>query len=282
MVRLTSRLFVVACLSIGAVCAAGAQAPSGSPPAAADTRPVARIDGSIVITEADVATALEELGANLPAQMNDAQKRDYAIEYLMDLKLVARAAEREKIADSDDFRRRLEQTRDRLLMESLLTREGAKGVTDEALRKFYDDTVKVMKPEPEIRARHILVETEEEAKKALERARKGEDFAALAKELSKDPGSGTDGGDLGFFTKDRMVAEFAEEAFKTKVGAISDIVKTQFGYHVIKVEGTRDRSPPPFEQVKSQLTRYLTQKAQQDFVLKLRGEAKVEKVETPK
>jgi peptidyl-prolyl cis-trans isomerase C len=270
--RRMQKLFLAAGLSLFTVGLAMAE----------DTRPVARIDGTIVITEEDVSLALSELGTNLPAQMTDEQKRNYAIEYLMDLKIVARAAEREKIAETPEFRRRLEQTRERILMETLLTREGDKGKDEAALRKFYDDTVKTLKAEPEVRARHILVETEEEAKKALERVTKGEDFAAVAKEISKDPGSGTDGGDLGFFTKDRMVADFAEEAFKTPVGKISGIVKTQFGFHIIKVEETRDRAPPPFEQVRAQLVRYMTQKAQQDYVLKLRSEAKVEKVETPK
>jgi peptidyl-prolyl cis-trans isomerase C len=195
---------------------------------------------------------------------------------------VARAADREKLGDTPDFRKRLEQTRERLLMEALLTREGEKGATDEALKKFYDDTVKTLPQEKEIRARHILVETEDDAKKALERVKKGEDFAAVAKELSKDPGSGTDGGDLGFFTKDRMVAEFAEEAFKTAVGQISNIVKSQFGFHVIKVEEARDRAPPAFDQVKAQLQRYMVQKAQQDFVLELRKAARIERLDQPK
>jgi peptidyl-prolyl cis-trans isomerase C len=261
--------------------AAGLLLFAAAPSHAQNTAPVARVDG-VVITEEDVAIGLAEIGPSLPQQMNEAQRRNYIVEYLMDLKLVARAADREKLGETPEFRKRLEQTRERILMETLLAREGAKGATDAALRKFYDDTVKTLPPEKEIRARHILVETEDEAKKALERAKKGEDFAALAKELSKDPGSGTDGGDLGFFTKDRMVAEFAEEAFKTAVGQISNVVKSQFGFHVIKVEETRDRAPPPFEQVKAQLQRYMVQKAQQDFVLELRKAATIERLDQPK
>ena len=114
-------------------------------------------------------------------------------------------------------------------------------MTPEAARKLYDETVKSVPAEQEVRARHILVENEEDAKKAAARVKGGEDFAKVAGELSKDPGSKTDGGDLGFFTKDRMVEPFAEAAFKLEPGQISDPVKSQFGWHVIKVEEKRNK-----------------------------------------
>jgi peptidyl-prolyl cis-trans isomerase C len=180
-----------------------------------------------------------------------------------------------------DFKKRLSQTSDRLLMEALLTREGDKGATEEAMKKFYDETVKGLKPTVEVKARHILVEKEEEAKAAVERLKKGEDFAKLAGELSKDPGSGKEGGDLGWFEKERMVPEFAEAAFKLDKGGVSEIVKTQFGFHIIKVDDKRDKAAPPYDGVKEQLKKYMTQKAQQDYVLKLREAAKVERVEAP-
>jgi peptidyl-prolyl cis-trans isomerase C len=240
---------------------------------------VAKVNG-VTITEEDVKLALEELGSTLPQQMDEKQRRDYAIDYLVDLKIVAAAADRENIGETADFKRRMDQTRDRLLMESLLTREGDKGATDEAIRKFYDDTVKTLKPTVEVKARHILVEKEEEAKAAIERIRKGEDFAKLASELSKDPGSGKEGGDLGWFEKERMVPEFGEAAFKLEKGQVSEIVKTQFGFHIIKLDDRREKAPPAFDSVKEQLKRYMVQKSQQDFVLKLREGAKIEKTET--
>jgi peptidyl-prolyl cis-trans isomerase C len=242
---------------------------------------VARVDG-VAITEDDLKIALEELTPTLPQQMDAAQRRSYVIDYLIDLKIVAKQADKEKLADSADFKKRLDQTRDRLLMESLLTREGDKGATDEAMKKFYDETVKTLKPGQEIKARHILVEKEEEAKAALERIKKGEDFAKLAGELSKDPGSGKEGGDLGWFEKERMVPEFGEAAFKLEKGQVSEIVKTQFGFHIIKLDDKRDKKPPEFDAVKDQLKRYMTQKAQQDFVLRLREAAKVERLEEKK
>jgi peptidyl-prolyl cis-trans isomerase C len=248
------------------------------PALAQDAKPVATVDGQ-TITEEDLRIALDELSSGLPQQMDAKQRRDYAIDYLIDLKIVASQAAKEKLDATAEFKKRLDQTRERLLMETILTREGEKGTTDAALRKFYDETVKTLKTEQEVRARHILVENEAEAKAALERVKKGEDFAKLAGELSKDPGSGKEGGDLGWFEKGRMVPEFAEAAFKLDKGQVSDLVKTQFGFHIIKVEDKRDKKPPEFDAVKDQLKRYMTQKAQQDYVLELRKGVKVEKVE---
>ncbi len=245
---------------------------------AQDSKIVAKVDG-ISITDDDVKVALEELSPTLPQQMDAAQRRSYTIDYLIDLKIVAATAAKEKVADTPDFKRRMEQTRDRLLMESLLTREGDKGATDAAMKTFYDETIKTLKPGQEFKARHILVESEDEAKKAIERLKKGEDFAKLAGELSKDPGSGKEGGDLGWFEKERMVPEFGEAAEKLAKGGISEIVKTQFGFHIIKLEDKRDKAAPAFDTVKDQLKRYLVQKSQQDFVLKLREGAKVERLE---
>ena len=153
--------------------------------------------------------------------MSEAQKRDLLIGYLIDLKLGARAAEAAKVGDAPEFARKLAYARDKALLDDYLEPEAKKAVTPEAARKLYDDTVKALTPEQEVRARHILVETEDEAKKAHERVKGGEDFAKVAGELSTDPGSKTDGGDLGFFTKDRMVEPFAEAAFKLEPGQIS-------------------------------------------------------------
>jgi peptidyl-prolyl cis-trans isomerase C len=122
------------------------------------------------------------------------------------------------------------------------------------------------------------VPTEEEAKKIEEQLKKGADFAELAKKESKDPGA-SDGGDLGFFTKDQMVPEFSAAAFALEPGKISAPVKSQFGWHIIKVEEKRPRKPPEFAQVKAQIENFVTRKAQADYVAKLRAEAKVERLD---
>jgi peptidyl-prolyl cis-trans isomerase C len=277
---LTSGALALA-IAVPAVVGAQTAAPTAAPAAApSPDKVVARAEG-ITVTEGDIALAAEDPALSLPG-MSDAQKRDLLVSYMVDLKLGAKAAAAAKVGDGPDFARKLAYFRDKLLLDEYLEREVKKAVTPEAARKLYDDTVKTMKPEPEVRARHILVEEEAEAKKAYERVKGGESFEKVAEELSKDPGSKGEGGDLGFFAKDRMVAPFAEAAFKLEAGQISEPVKTQFGWHVIKVEEKRVKPIPPFEEMKEQVDQYLTRKTQQDIVLKLRQNAKIERLDESK
>jgi peptidyl-prolyl cis-trans isomerase C len=237
---------------------------------------VAKVNGS-EIRESDVSIAEEELGPSL-AQMDPATKRENIITFLIDLKLAAKAAEEKKIQDREEFKKRLAFAHDRLLMDNLLAVEGKAATTDDAEKKVYDDASKQIASEQEVHARHILVETEDEAKQVIEELKKGADFAELAKKKSKDPGA-SDGGDLGFFTKGQMVPEFSDAAFALEPGKISDPVKSQFGWHVIKVEEKRNRKPPEFDKVKPQIEAYVARKAQADYVAKLREGAKIERLD---
>ena len=247
-------------------------------PVRADDKVLAKVNGS-EIRQSDVALAVEELGPSL-AQMDPATKDENVLAFLIDMKIVAKAAEDKKVQDSDDFKKRLAFTRNRLLMDSLLASEGKAATNDEAMKKVYEEASKQISGEQEVRARHILVETEDEAKGIVEELKKGADFAELAKKKSKDPGA-SDGGDLGFFTKEQMVPEFSAAAFALEPGKISDPVKSQFGWHVIKVEEKRNRKPPDFDQVKGQIETYVTRKAQAEYVGKLREAAKVERFDKP-
>ena len=236
---------------------------------------VARVNGTD-IRESDLALAEEDLGGNLPQSTPEA-KRDYLVTFLSDMTLVAKAAEGRKLGDTEDFKRKLAYARTKLLMEQLLQSEAKAAVNDTAMRKVYDDAIGQMKKEPEVRARHILVETEDEAKAVLAELKKGTDFAELAKAKSKDPGS-QDGGDLGYFTKDQMVPEFSDVAFKLGRGQLSDPVKSQFGWQIIRVEDKRERQPPEFDKVKDQLESFLVRKSQSELITKLRADGKVERV----
>jgi len=254
--------------------AAGFALAQGAAPA---SKVLAKVDG-VEITEADVAVAAEDPALQL-SQVPEAQRRDLLVGYLVDLKLGARAAEAARVGDGADFARKVAYARDKALLDTYLDQESKKAVTPEAARKLYDETVKGLAPEPEVRARHILVETEDEAKAALARLKGGEDFAKVAGDLSKDPGSKAEGGDLGFFSKERMVEPFAETAFKLEPGQVSDPVKTQFGWHVIRVEEKRVKPVPTFEETKEQIDTYLGRKAQQDLILALRQKGKVERLD---
>jgi peptidyl-prolyl cis-trans isomerase C len=264
-------------LRLGFAAAVALAVIAGSP-ARAEDKVLAKVNG-VEIKESDVALAEEELAPSLQ-QMDPASRKDNVLGFLIDLQIVAKAAEDKKIENTDDFKKRLSFARKRLMMDSLLAAEGKAATTDEAMKKVYEEAAKQITGEVEVRARHILVETEDEAKAVIEELKKGADFAELAKKKSKDPGA-SDGGDLGFFTKDQMVPEFSAIAFTLEPGKISDPVKSQFGWHVIKVEEKRNRQAPPIDQVKGQIETYVTRKAQADYVAKLRETAKVERLDKP-
>jgi peptidyl-prolyl cis-trans isomerase C len=262
---------VTSCLAIALLVGPSLRAEEANPV-------LAKVNGS-EIRQSDVSLAEEELGPSL-AQMDPATKKDNVLAFLIDMKIVAKAAEDKKVENNEDFKKRLAFTRNRLLMDSLLASEGKAATTNEAMKKVYDEASKQITGEQEVHARHILVETEDEAKAIEDELKKGADFAELAKKKSKDPGA-SDGGDLGFFTKEQMVPEFSAAAFALEPGKISDPVKSQFGWHVIKLEEKRNRKAPDFDQVKGQIETYVTRKAQAEYVAKLREAAKIERMDKP-
>ena len=246
---------------------------------AQDSDPVVARANGVDIRQSDLALAEDEVGANMP-QMGADQKREYLITYLTDVVVLAQAAEQQKLGDRGDVKHRIDFERNKVLMATLLQDIGQAAMTDEAMHKVYDDAVKQMPNEEEVHARHILVPTEDEAKAIEAELKKGADFATLAKQKSKDPGA-AEGGDLGYFTKDQMMPEFAEVAFKLDKGQISDPVKTQFGWHIIKVEDKRIKPTPTFDEVRGQIENYVAQRAQADMVEKLRSAANIERLDQP-
>src|SRR5271168_1349068 len=265
--RSRASAFVLALGALGLLAALAATA-------RADPKILAKVDGA-AITEDDYNDALADIGPGLPEKLEGPEREKYVLDYLIDLRLVAKQALADKLDGAPDFARRLAYYHDKLAMEGLLTNVSKSATTEEAERKAYDEAAKAQPPEPEVHARHILLPTEEEAKAALARVKAGEDFAKVATELSKDPGG--EGGDLGWFTKDRMVPEFADAAFKLQPGQVSEPVKSQFGWHVIKVEEKRMKTFPPFDQVKEQAARYVAQKSQSELITSLRKDAKIER-----
>jgi peptidyl-prolyl cis-trans isomerase C len=239
---------------------------------------IARVNG-VDIKESDLALAEEDVGNDVQSASPEA-KREQLIAYLADIIMVTQAADKKNLADNPEFKRRLAFLRSKLLMGFGLQEESKAALTEEALQQTYNDAVKSMDGQDEVRARHILVENEDEAKAIVDQLRGGADFAALAKEKSKDPGA-ADGGDLGYFTKEQMVPQFSEVAFKMYPGQLSNPVKTQFGWHVIKLEDKRTKQPPEVDEVKDQIEAYLARKAQTEYIAKLRQSAKVERLDKP-
>ncbi|MGC1694799.1 MAG: peptidylprolyl isomerase [Pseudolabrys sp.] len=260
---------------------------AGGPATAQDKDPVvAKVNGT-EIHQSDLAVAEEEAG-QLPPMSPDA-KKDYLVQFISDMILVSKAAEAKKMGDTPEFKRKIAFTREKLLMEQLLTDTGKSALTDDAMHKVYDEAVKQMGQEQEVHARHILIraaagddkaskDAEDKIKAVIVRLKSGEDFEKVAKEVTEDPSGKANGGDLGYFSKEQMVPEFSDTAFKLDKGQISEPVKTQFGWHVIKVEDKRLKPMPKFEEVKPQIEQYVTRKAQAELVTSLRASAKIEKM----
>lgn len=246
-------------------------------PVWAEDKVVATINGKPV-TEADLAVAEGEIGQDM-GSMPDDQKRMSLLEFLIDNQLFAEAAENNKLGEGPAFESRLAYLKRRALREIYFEKIIKGAVSDADARKLYDDQVKLLKPEEEAQARHILVEDENLAKEIKEKLKAGGDFAALAKEHSKDPGSKDNGGDLGYFTRGQMVPQFEDAVFALNKGDVSEPIKTQFGWHIIKLEDKRAKAPPAFEVVKDRILQsMLLQKASQTAV-DLRTKAKIEYVD---
>lgn len=243
----------------------------------AEDKIVANVNGQPV-TEADLAIADSEIGADM-GTMPEAQKRLSLLEFLIDNQLFAEAADAEKLGQGTDFETRLKYLKRRALRELYFEKVIKSSVSDADARKIYDEQVGKIKPEEEVSARHILVESEDKAKELLAKIKAGGDFVALAKENTKDAGSKEDGGNLGYFGRGQMVPQFEEVVFKLNKGDVSDPVKTQFGWHLIKIEDKRTKQPPAFDIVKDRIIQsQLLQKAQQSAVA-FRGKSKIEFVD---
>jgi peptidyl-prolyl cis-trans isomerase C len=274
--RLSAFAFLAALL-VAALVAAWPVAPAQAQAQAQSDKVVAKVAG-VEIRESDLAMAEEDMGQQVQ-QLEGAAKRDALVAYVADVIIAAKAADAKKVTDQKEFKSRIAFIRNKLAMEMLLVQEGKAAATDAAMKKVYEEAVKQQGNEQEVRARHILVPTEAEAKTILAEIKKGTDFAEMAKQKSKDPGAAAEGGDLGYFTKDQMVPEFADQAFKMNKGDVSDPVKSQFGWHIIKVEDKRTKPAPTFEAVKDQVEQYVTRRAQAEYITKLRETAKVERLD---
>ena len=236
---------------------------------------VATVDGfEIRMSDVDGARP------NLPPQATGYPKKvvtNFLITTLIDARLAAVEARRQGIDQDPAVKRRIERTVEQLLQNALLKKVMKQKLGEKQLREAYRKMLKDAPSGDEVRARHILVKTEKEALAVVKRAQKGEGFAKLAQELSTGP-SGKSGGDLGYFTAERMVPAFSAAAFATRPGEITVTpVKTQFGWHVIKVEDRRKISPPSFKEARPQLQQKLAPKIREDFHAVLRANAKVEK-----
>ena len=221
----------------------------------------------IQMAKDDVATMLVDLPPKLryPSLVN----------YLIERHLMAQAAVKEGVADTDEYKRRLALYQAKALRDAYYFQKVLPAITEAEIKLAYDQEAAKVTQTERIRARHILVGTEKEAQDLLERLKKGEKFEDLAKQYSLD-GSKESGGDLGYFTAAEMVPEFSKAAFALKTGALSDPVKTDFGWHIIRLEERKMGAAQPYDQVKSAIKGVLMRKKGMELAEKLRLAAKVE------
>ena len=218
---------------------------------------VATIDGNPVYAS-QLALAEAEMGSQFQRLPED-QRRAAVLSALIDIKLMAKQAEEAGVPETEDFKKKLQFLRDRTLHNEYFRTQVVEALTEDEVRARYEKEIAAMPAEQEIRARHILVDSEEQAKAIIAELDAGKDFVELAKEKSTGP-SGEQGGDLGYFTRGRMVPEFEEAAFALEPGTYTkEPVKTEFGWHVIEVEDKRDAAPPTYEQVADQIQRLMMQ-----------------------
>jgi len=252
--------------------AQAAEAPKQSAPAADPV--VLKINGSD-IHRSDIIALQKSIGQQAAGMPLD-QFYDRVTERLIATKLLGDAAKAAKLDNDPEVKTELDKAKEQILTRVYVNHLQAKAATDEAAKALYDKTIKTQAGKPEIHARHILVKTEDEAKAIIAELDKGGDFAKLADEKSTDKGG--NGGDLGWFAKEQMVPEFSEAAFKltTKGEYTKTPVKSQFGFHIIKLEDTRISPPPSFDEAKDKLKGEVANEAIDAKVKELRGKAKIE------
>ena len=231
---------------------AAAPADQQAAPAPVDLNAVVATVGDMTITEGDLAMAAEDLGQQLQ-QVPPEQQKAFLVTVLIDMKVMAAAALKTGVDQTEDYKRRVAYQTDKALRREFFTTQVAPSVTDDTLKAAYEKYKADFKPEEEVHARHILVATKEEADAIKKELDGGKPFEVLAMEKTTDPSGKQNGGDLGFFRKGQMVKEFEDVAFTLEPGKISDPVQSQFGWHIIKVEEKKMSEPEAFDAIKQQL-----------------------------
>ncbi len=247
---------------------------AAKPAEKADPNKVLATVNGVKLTQGEVDQASNDLDPQF-SRLPDDQRRLAALAALVDIKVLAAAAKADKLDDGADFKQRIEFLKDRALHNEYFQTAVVDKITDADVRARYDKEIAAMPAKNEVRARHILVKTEDEAKAIIKKLEGGAKFEDLAKESSTD-GSASQGGDLGYFGEGMMVPEFEKAAFALDVGAFTkEPVKSQFGYHIIKLEDKRQQQPPAFDQVKDQVHSIIIREKYIDMVKKLRDASKI-------
>lgn len=278
--RLALPLGLLAALTTAAV--AQEAAPTEQPaaeaakPAAPDpAKIVATINGKPV-SEADLALALASVDQQY-AQLPPEQRRAAAFMAIMEIRLLADKAVAEGLDKDAEFQRRMAFLEQRALHSEVIDKDIGAKITDEEIRARYDKQLADTPPVNEVKARHILVKTKEEAEAIVKQLDGGAKFEDLAAQHTTDPSGKTTGGDLGYFAPGQMVPEFEKAAFALNVGQYTkEPVQSQFGWHIIMVEDKRAQQPPAYDAVKDEVRNLVFREKYFAMVEDLRKAAKVD------
>jgi peptidyl-prolyl cis-trans isomerase C len=235
---------------------------------------VAEVNGSS-ITTGDFNNELKNLPEYLKAMAETPQGRKEMLDTMVIRELILQQAAKDGLDKSPEVARKLEDLKKRLIVEAFLKKrvETDAKIGDDDLKKFYEQNKDKFKTGEQVRASHILVKTEKEAKDVLAQIKAGGNFEELAKKHSVDS-SAARGGDLGWFGKGSMVPVFEKAVMSLKEGQVSDVVKSDFGYHIIKLTGKRPAGVRPFEEVKDQIKAAIMPTKQQEVFQKIKDELK--------
>lgn len=231
--------------------------------------------GSKSITDSDLKGLVGNVSEGQKQQINgDPEIKNRMIDNLVVEELFVQEAEKTGVNKDKEYQTALERARRQILAQRYLQKSVQPKITDGNVKSFFDKN-KARYSQDEVHAQHVLLKEESEAKEVYEKAKKGDDFETLAKKYSKDPSAATNGGDLGFFTRSRMVPQFADKAFSMAKGEISEPVKSPFGWHVIKVIEKRDGKPVKFDEIKDQVRQDFQNESINDLIASLKKSNKV-------
>jgi peptidyl-prolyl cis-trans isomerase C len=260
--------------SLAAAVALPAFAQENDPPAVEGENATVAVVNGYEIKTSEVRMAFDDVIGQLP-NIPPKLRYPFVVEFLIERHLLAQLASKEGIGESEDYKRRLAAYQAKALRDSFLVQKIGPSIPEAEMKKAYDDEAKRLQATERARARHILVASEKEAADILAKLKKGAKFEDLAKQYSLD-GSKDFGGDLGYFTAPEMVPEFSKAAFALKAGEISPPVKTDFGWHIIKLEDLKKGAAQPFAQVKGAIRQVLVRRKVQERLAELRKIAKVD------
>lgn len=236
---------------------------------------IAKVDG-VEITRAEVSQLVEVMPQQM-RQLPPEQLLPMALEQVINNKIISKKASGADLSNDAEVKKQMELAKEQIIRSTFVDREVAKKIKPEDIKKEYEQYVKNFPKVEEVKASHILVADEAKAKEIIASLDAGKDFAGLAKENSTD-GTAQNGGSLGYFSKDDVVPEFSAAAFALEVGKYSKKpVKTEFGFHVLKVEDKRVRPPAEFDQVKPYIEQELRRSSLEALVKDWRGGSKIER-----